>query len=243
MWAEVVTWAGDVVVREKGKRGNLYFVNGKKLEAFGADVPQEVQGILRLGPLNWQRQHAAPFLLSESAGEVGRRLNEIVDLDIVDRALSIAQSDVRDVKRDIDAEKDRLAIIDHQVTALAGVEDLEPLVRKMETLNREIGQDEEQLERLLKTANAARELQTAVRTNLPEENLVAGRITRMRALLADVGRARTQLDGLNVLLDTIHEQQNTEARLAGCVVAAERELKREMGGICPLCKQRIVHEH
>lgn len=239
---EVVTWQGDSIIRKKGK-ANLYYVNGKKLEAFGADVPQEVRQLLRLSPLNWQHQHDSPFLLSESAGEVGRRLNEIVDLDIVDRALSIVQSDVRDTKRDIETEKIRYAEFKQQVEQLAPIEKLAPLIDSMEKLERQIERRTKQLEQLRKTAATAFELQKAIQANQAEENSVAGRIERIAALLKAIKPTETKSDALNDLVDVIRGQQDTEHRLAACVVFGEKELKKAIGNRCPLCKQEIRHEH
>lgn len=78
------------VVRTKNHDGatNTYELDGKELKAFGQGVPADVDAFLCMGEINFQDQHDAPFWFKETAGEVSRRLNAVVDLSIIDSTLS-----------------------------------------------------------------------------------------------------------------------------------------------------------
>lgn len=80
---------GDHVVRRvRGPRRNVYELDGRTLEGFGSDVPEDVRRVLNVGGLSYQGQHDRPFWIGDSAADVSRQVNEIVDLAIVDRVLS-----------------------------------------------------------------------------------------------------------------------------------------------------------
>ncbi len=77
---------GGIVSRTRGKGKNQYILNGQTLASIGTDVPVEVMKMLDLKDVNVQHQLDAPFLLSETAGEVARQLNQIANLEVIDTA-------------------------------------------------------------------------------------------------------------------------------------------------------------
>jgi len=87
-----VTLENDTIIRGRDKDFNGYRINDKKpLEAIRMDVPEIVSSLFNLGEVNIQKQMDAPFLLSESAGEVARFFNREIRLDLIDRILSAAE--------------------------------------------------------------------------------------------------------------------------------------------------------
>lgn len=78
---------GHEIIRTRGKSVNTYSIDGEELKAFGNDVPSEIADLLNLSSINLQGQHDSPFWFSNTAGEVSRQLNQIVDLSIIDRTL------------------------------------------------------------------------------------------------------------------------------------------------------------
>jgi len=77
---------GVTIRRARGKGGNTYHVDDAEKRAFGRDVPDSVASVVQVDDVNFLDQHDSPFWLSLSSAEVSRRLNAIVDLDIIDRA-------------------------------------------------------------------------------------------------------------------------------------------------------------
>ena len=86
------------IQRAKNKTHNSYSVDSTQLgkaetlTAFGTGVPDDIQELLNFAEVNLQKQFNAPFLLSETPGEVQRILNKIAHLDIIDKTLTNIES-------------------------------------------------------------------------------------------------------------------------------------------------------
>jgi DNA repair protein SbcC/Rad50 len=118
--AEILLDNGITVKRNKDIDENSYTIidtedKELKFEAIGKDVPEDVQLLLNMGEVNIQKQLDAPFLLSESAGEIARFFNEIIHLEDIDKALSAADS----IKRQNTAELKSAELLKTQIEAKA----------------------------------------------------------------------------------------------------------------------------
>jgi len=85
-------------IRDKKRNGYNICKNGEKetnLDAIGKGVPKEVIDFLNVSDVNFQYQLDPLYLISKSAGEASKYLNEIVHLDSIDKIMSIADSDKR----------------------------------------------------------------------------------------------------------------------------------------------------
>lgn len=97
------------VVRRKGTE-NVYKLDGEIYKAFGAGkVPDNIEEALALNEINFQRQHDKPFWLDETAGEVSRQLNRVIDLSVIDTAMANAGKMVRTARERVVVSEDRLA--------------------------------------------------------------------------------------------------------------------------------------
>lgn len=106
---EVVRWGNKVVkvtlrlsdhvvYREAGKTAgdSGYKVgDGELYRAVGAGIPEAVSNALAMSEVNFQGQIDRPFWLSDSAPEVARTMNRVVDLDIIDTSLAHAEGECR----------------------------------------------------------------------------------------------------------------------------------------------------
>lgn len=81
---------GRTITRRRSTDGetNTYNLDKAEYRAFGRGVPADIELLLNMGPVCWQRQHDAPFWFSESPGEVSRQLNAIVNLGVIDEKLA-----------------------------------------------------------------------------------------------------------------------------------------------------------
>jgi len=73
---------GKTIIRARDKKENLYQLDAEEYRAFGTAVPDEIQAAFGFSDVNLQGQMDAPFLLSSSAGEVARYLNNVMGLDL-----------------------------------------------------------------------------------------------------------------------------------------------------------------
>jgi exonuclease SbcC len=99
---------GHSVKRRKGKGINEYYLDGKVFKSFGTSVPDSVTKVLNISDLNFQGQHDAPFWFSDTAGQVSKNLNAIVDLQLIDECLSNAGSRVRKAKTEKEIVESKL---------------------------------------------------------------------------------------------------------------------------------------
>lgn len=127
----IVTIVTDkaIIEHERDAKYNRYTVNGQVFDAVGTDVPEEVQAALNLDDINIQYQLDMPFLLTETAGEVGRILNKLVKLDDIDSTLR----NINSYAKSKNAEKKRVEYELEQVTAEIEAIDLEGITTLVET--------------------------------------------------------------------------------------------------------------
>ena len=96
-------------VRIRGSGDNIYQLNGAEYKAFGTSVPSDLAALFRVSEITFQSQHDSPFWFSETAGEVSRRLNSIVDLTVIDTTLAKITSMARQARERKDLIAERLA--------------------------------------------------------------------------------------------------------------------------------------
>ena len=111
-----------VIVRSKEPGENLYQLGKKEYRAFGMGVPQDISQVLQVPDINFQGQHDAPFWFSESAAEVSRQLNAVIDLSIIDESLSRIAATVRQSRERKEICEERLGAIQRRGMSLLLVE-------------------------------------------------------------------------------------------------------------------------
>jgi DNA repair exonuclease SbcCD ATPase subunit len=103
---------GSLIREKKGTTLNQYQIEDPEtgefiaLKALGSDVPDEVTAITKMGAVNIHRQHDRYFLLEDTPGQVAKKFNEVVGLDIID----IAQTRSIALVNKITTEHERLII-------------------------------------------------------------------------------------------------------------------------------------
>jgi len=107
-----LTVDGHTVKRIRGERTNTYRLDGRRFAAFGrGKVPDEVDKLLNISEVNFQRQMETPFWFSDSAGQVSKKLNQIINLDAIDNSLEFIGKKVRTAKSEIAVSRERLKSI------------------------------------------------------------------------------------------------------------------------------------
>lgn len=98
---------GREICRRKAKGKNAYELDGKEFNAVRSDVPPEIADILRLTELNFANQLDAPFWFSLSPGQVSKELNQIVNLDQIDKVLDVLAKRIRQSQAEVGLVSDR----------------------------------------------------------------------------------------------------------------------------------------
>lgn len=131
-----ITTTEGHVTRTKNTSENSYkLMDGTGDEsiflAFGANVPEPISNFLNLTEVNLQQQLDAPFLLSDTPGQVAAYFNKIAGIDIIDTANKLAQKEISSTKKMIEL---RETDIERKKTQLEKYDVLETIEERLHEL-------------------------------------------------------------------------------------------------------------
>ena len=141
--ASLLTEDGIEIKRIKTKSENIYSVNDKELKAVGKDIPAEVQEALQFTEINIQYQMDAPFLLSQSPGEIARYLNQIVNLENIHESMKRIESIRRQAMAKAEAASEQKTSLTLRLEELPNLVYIEELIEKGEKLEKSISEKED----------------------------------------------------------------------------------------------------
>jgi DNA repair ATPase RecN len=109
----------------------------KRYTAFGNGVPPAISKVVNVSDINFQGvnelgQHEPPFWFCQTAGEVSRQLNSIVNLEIIDATLSALASKIRTANERIKVTEERFDKALEDKNALAYVKEMNDDLRRIE---------------------------------------------------------------------------------------------------------------
>lgn len=115
----ITTWGQDETVvtvitgdneisRIKNKKKNVYCVNGQEFAALRQDVPPEIEKILNIAPESIQSQFSDIFWFTLTGGELVKKLNRIVNLDVIDFCFSELNTKQNAIRSVISVYEERL---------------------------------------------------------------------------------------------------------------------------------------
>jgi len=226
---------GDVIVsRLRTKTKNAYLKGEDLLKGFGTEVPEEVTNMLRLPPLNVQRQMDQPFLLSTGAGEVARYLNQLVDLDVIDITLSNLDQNHRQCKASIKNNEESIEELKEKLTSYTDLDDRQAIADEGEGI-------EGRVSALLSNQSDLADLhymivKTQERVNkLPDVGKAEVLYNEADQLHMDVSIANRELLTLGVLVVDIEGLRKDQVSLAEDIEVYQLEFDELMPEVCPLC--------
>jgi DNA repair exonuclease SbcCD ATPase subunit len=125
---------GHVITRRRSANGeiNEYLLDEHLYKSFGRGVPEPIEQLLNLGPVCWQGQHDAPYWFDNTAGEVSRQLNAIVNLGVIDDALTNVGRAVHRGRTKCEMAEDDLTHAKQEYDSLAWVPKFEAAVTVVE---------------------------------------------------------------------------------------------------------------
>ncbi len=231
---------GHTITRKKGKGANSYTLDKQEYHALGqGGVPEDIADLLNVSPnLNFQNQMDAPFWFMLSPGEVSRQINQIVNLDLIDKALGNVASELRRTRTQVQMAEERVEETRKRVNELAWAEEADKELQQLEilykclhncnvriALSREIIAEVEKLEAQRESLAEAKEsglelLEVADRLRHSED-----RLEKLKECVSDIQETEAQLDITRKELTRLNE-----------------DMEKQLDGKCPLCKQPIEEE-
>jgi exonuclease SbcC len=223
---------GRKITRGKGQ-ANYYALDQDKFYAFGmSKVPEEIEEVLKLSDLNFQSQLDAPHLFSSSPGEVARHLNSIVNLEVMDRTLSLIASDLKKAKTSREIAQDRLQKAEEEEKALSWVPDANKALKALEKQEKALEAKRDQIASLETLLTRARTIEQEAKRGIP-----LSAIKHLDKLKSKADSSKQKKEELERLLDSLKRAEQ-------CFNDSRREaedLESQLAQVktCPVCSNPL----
>lgn len=225
------------ISRDRGKSDNSYSLDSKAYHSLGqGGVPEEIQQLLNINPtLNFQNQMDAPFWFMLTPGEVSKQINQIINLELIDRTLSNIASQLRKVKSQVTVCEERLEETKQRVSELAWAKEADEQLQEIELLYKQI-QDKTRRTELIKDLVDNITTLKRQRHDLAIKKSEGSELQQLAKCMLD---KRLGLVELKNLTDSITQDRKLLDKLNEEIFYLNKELTEKMDGVCPLCKQTL----
>lgn len=146
------------ILKERSDSKHFYLLNDSiKYEAMRGDVPEEINKLTNIAPHCFQSQFDTYFLLQDSPGEVARKLNEVVGLNVIDDVYKLVNSKESEAK---DTEKNLKKDIDNiksELESLAYIDTIKPIIQRIEENENELEKLDSSIELISNLINDVKE--------------------------------------------------------------------------------------
>ncbi len=120
------------ISKDRSGPKNTYETELGRLEAFRTDIPEEIQNVTKITEFNIQTQHQPYFLLQDSPGEVARKLNDLVGLDVIDRLYKNIGSKISDKKSRVKFSSERISNFESQIENLSYLDEISIIIDELD---------------------------------------------------------------------------------------------------------------
>lgn len=212
---------GHSLERARNSKGNSYVLDGAEFSALRGGVPPEVEKVACVGEDSVQGQFDNVFWFSSTGGELARRLNAIVNLDIIDRAFEGLASRTRKAKAEADV--------------------LERQRRDAEARLASFGK----LDGCREALDAAMDARKAFTSLEESHERLLGLVSRMRALQAELSLLEGLCNAFQEADRSLASYQNGKDRaqslrnLLQALDAAKRACSPELDGLLSECLEAV----
>jgi len=231
--------------QERSKTINKYSVDDRPMEAFGTNkVPDSVSRLFNITNLNFQTQQEVPhgegplFWFALTPGQVSKRLNQIVNLDLIDRILTNLKSESRSAKSVLDVCRDRRKNARQRVKNLAFIGQMKKEWSTICVLNKKVDKYEAQAESLKTLLDEIAVQQSTVSTMKDSAKEMEQELQELESLHTTIIDIDEQIYGLSSALTKLKYAEQHLMESKNKLKMAEHEYKKAFGKRCPLCLKR-----
>lgn len=194
----ITTAEGDRIERFRGKTKNLYRLNKKDYKATGAGVPEEIRLALNINEINFQNQMDQPFLVSSTAGDVGRHFNRIAKLDSIDTTLKNLNRSLRETKSNREKEKEEIKSLEAQIKKLTWIREADGELTAVENESARLSKEKQKIRGLESIIRPLREKETQI---IPLQNL-----SRSIQEIAKAQQGKLEIQDIKGRIKSLHDQ-------------------------------------
>ena len=230
---------GTLISKVRSKTKNFYRISSPEndvqiYKGFNQQVPEEVKAALNMSSINIQNQLDMPFLLSNSPGDVARYLNSLVDLDVIDRAVSSINSKASRTSSETKSEKARLTELQEELDNYTGLDELESIIIQAEITTGKIKKNKDNIIALSNILNSIKEIKDTAKEEAivdTADELAQKAASIIRALPEKQQDITTLSAIINDVTNINKKIKVDKPKLAKC----RKELNKILDKKCPLC--------
>ena len=156
------------ITRKKNDNINSYEIGSSVFNTLGNNIPIEVSTAIGMSGINIQTQFERHFLLMDSAGEVGRTINKIVNLEIIDSLISNLNSKVLSINKEYEIKKEELEIIYQKLDKFKDLDFIEDSVNEIIELSSKLNKLKDQVFALFHLRNELNKVEFIINENETE---------------------------------------------------------------------------
>ena len=253
-------------IRDKKRNGYNICKNGENedhLDAIGKGVPKEVTEFLNVSDVNFQYQLDPPYLLSKTAGQASQYLNEILHLDSIDKIMSIADSDKRQLSSEQKIVENDIKKLEEELKNTEWIDEADNLYKRIVKYN-EILQKKESESAELSDAISDRESITII--DMSEQKKLVEQIENIdipdvseldddikeyeqaKSYVIDLSKQKKLVHQIELIdipdvfeLDEQIESYELENEKILSLKERREELQTKLPDICPYCGKPIAN--
>lgn len=191
------------VTRRRGDKANEYQVNNSFYKALNRTVPEDIVNLFNMNDINIQYQLDGPFLLSETPGEVAKRLNKAVNLDIIDSSTKQINTMRNDVNSALKHQTEQATKYEDDLKVYANLDSFEQCINELADITEKrdaLIQDIQTIAGIcaeIQSANLRIEFYNKNKTSLVK---VLNKLNKITALDEDVYNLKDTFNELNTIL-------------------------------------------
>lgn len=196
------------VTRRRGDKTNEYQVNNSFYKALNRTVPEDIVNLFNMNDINIQYQLDGPFLLSETPGEVAKRLNKTVNLDIIDSSTKQINTMRNDVNSALKHQTEQATKYEDDLKVYANLDSFEQCINELADITEKrdaLRQDIQTIAGIcaeIQSANLRIEFYNKNKTSLVK---VLNKLNKITALDEDVCVLKDTFNDLNTILKSYQE--------------------------------------
>jgi predicted ATP-dependent endonuclease of OLD family len=236
------TQEGNIVELKQGKnKSPVYTIiskngNRKEFRRINKNSPIEVKRVINLDEINYQGQLDNPYIVSSSAGQVTKIINNITQINTVDNWLKAIKQNIRSLKFHLSELIIQKKKTIKELDGLNEVRALGLIIKKVKSIKIKIERFEErvyQIAKIIGEIKAAQEEKELLQKSLVIEDIIK-----------DVEKIRKKIDQKEAMIESIIELIDAMIDKERLLEKFTRKKKIYIKGIkslnqCPFCLSKI----
>lgn len=227
------------IARKKSENENTYLLESKEYKSFGVKVPEDIENILNLGDINFQKQLDSPFWFTLTGGEISKEINSIIALSKIDSTLSRLAQEVKKSKMSITITQERIQQSEVDIRENEWVLEAEKDLEEIETLEKEYKEITYELNTLVSLIDEVEVLTNQIEIKEKDYLCRNVELLNIEDVAYKIKETQQIINNLESLISQITDLEIKECELKKNIEVNQKKLKEITGEECPLCEQPI----